>query len=56
LPHGTIALTDSGREVLLGGADRVTRCGLQRWLGGVQLEGDQAMWRWDAADGRIVHA
>jgi hypothetical protein len=55
LPHGMIALTGSGREMLLGTADRVTRCGLQRWLGGVRLEGREAMWRWDTADGHLVH-
>jgi hypothetical protein len=55
-PRGMISLTEAGREVLTGVSDRVRRCGLQRWLGGVHLEGDQAMWRWDAAAGRIVQA
>jgi hypothetical protein len=54
-PGEIITLTDAGREVLTGESDRVRRCGLQRWLGGVHLEGDEAMWRWDAAAGRIVH-
>jgi hypothetical protein len=54
LPRGMIVLTDAGREVLTSVSDRVRRCGLQRWLGGVHLEGGAAMWRWDAAAGRIV--
>jgi hypothetical protein len=54
LPQGTISLTETGREVLHGLADRVARCGLQRWLGGVHLEGSEAMWRWHGAEARIV--
>jgi hypothetical protein len=56
LPHGTMALTDAGREVLRGTVDRVRRYGLMRWLGGVHLEGTSAMWRWDAAGRRLVKA
>jgi hypothetical protein len=55
LPQGTISLTETGRAVLQGVTDRVRRCGLHRWLGGVHLEGSEAMWRWDAAEGRIVN-
>jgi hypothetical protein len=54
LPPGTLSLTDVGRDVLRGVTDRVRRCGLQRWLGGAHLEGSAAMWRWDAAERRIV--
>ncbi len=56
LPAGTIALTDTGRAVLGGHADRVERCGIDRWLGGVHLTGTQPVWRWDHAQGRICNA
>ncbi len=56
LPAGTIALTDTGRSVLGGHVDRVERCGIDRWLGGVHLTGAQPVWRWDHAQGRICTA
>lgn len=43
-----VALTAAGREVLEGRADRVRLCGIERWLGGVQLSGHGPVWRWDA--------
>ena len=49
LPDATIALTDAGRSILGGHVDRVERCGLDRWLGGVHLTGAHPMWRWDDA-------
>jgi hypothetical protein len=52
LPTGSIALTDTGRSVLGGHIDRVERCGIDRWLGGVHLTGTQPVWRWDHALGR----
>jgi hypothetical protein len=56
LPTGTIALTDTGRAVLGGRVDRVERCGIDRWLGGVHLTGADSIWRWDHAQQRIVTA
>ena len=47
-----VSLTDAGREVLEGRADRVRLCGIDRWLGGVQLAGTGPVWRWDAERGR----
>jgi hypothetical protein len=52
--HGTITLTDTGRSILTGQADRVTRCGIDRWLGGVHLTGHGPTWRWDSARSHIV--
>ena len=43
------ALTPEGREVLEGRADRVALCGIDRWLGGVHLQGRAVPWRWDGA-------
>jgi len=45
--RGTIAITDSGRAVLERKLDRVTACGIDRWLGGVHLQGRDELWRWD---------
>ena len=54
--QGSVALTDFGRAVLAGHADRVATCGVDRWLGGVHLEGRACPWRWDTARRRISRA
>ena len=51
--HGSVALTDTGRAVLAGDLDRITLCGIDRWLGGVHLD-RESTWRWDAARQRIA--
>jgi hypothetical protein len=56
MPRGAVSLTDSGRAVLSGAADRVRLCGVDRWLGGVHLQGHGPLWRRDDAQGRVVHA
>jgi hypothetical protein len=56
LPHGTIALTGAGRDVLRGAADRLRLCGIDRWMGGVHLAGKGPAWRWSTRAGRIVEA
>ena len=43
-----VAITAAGRSVLRGEQDHVRFNGIDRWLGGVHLEGHQ-VWRWDAA-------
>jgi hypothetical protein len=48
-----VALTDDGRAVLAGHADRVDLLGLDRWLGGTHLHAG-AVPRWDRAAGRVV--
>jgi hypothetical protein len=50
----TVALTDAGREVLAGRADRARLNGIDRWLGGVHLRGRDLAWRWDTDAGRLV--
>ena len=42
-----VALTEDGRRVLDGQLDRVRACGINRWLGGVELAGTGPVWRWD---------
>ena len=47
-----VSITDAGREVLAGMADRVALCGIDRWLGGVHLHAGN-LWRWDDESQRI---
>lgn len=42
-----VMLTDAGRAVVDGTADHVRLNGIDRWLGGVHLEGAESEWRWD---------
>ena len=48
-----VVLTDAGRAVLEGRDDHVRLNGIDRWLGGVQLSGDESAWRWDAESERL---
>jgi hypothetical protein len=52
--RGMVTLTDMGRSVLSGQRDRVSICGIDRWLGGVHLQSGSRIWRWDDARQRIV--
>jgi hypothetical protein len=52
--QGSVTLTETGRAVLAGQRDRVETCGIDRWLGGVHLQGDAAAWRWDENRRSIV--
>ena len=49
-----ISLTSTGREVLEGREDRVRVRGVDRWLGGVHLQGAEAAWRWNPETGRLA--
>ena len=44
---GRVTLTSAGAAVLAGAEDRVQLCGVDRWLGGVHLQGKGPVWRWD---------
>ena len=54
--HGAVAITNAGRDVLAGRLDRIATCGLDRWYGGVHLQGNGPMWRWDDQAERIRKA
>jgi hypothetical protein len=54
--RGRVALTGTGRSVLVGQLDRVAICGIDRWLGGVHLQSGGPMWRWDNAQQRAILA
>jgi hypothetical protein len=45
-----VRLTDTGVRVLAGEVDHVRLNGIDRWIGGVHLQGQHVPWRWD--DGR----
>jgi hypothetical protein len=54
--RGAVSITNAGREVLAGRLDRIATCGLDRWYGGVHLQGNGPMWRWDDQAERIRKA
>jgi hypothetical protein len=51
----TVAITETGREVLAGRLDRVAVCGLDRWFGGTHVQPGN-MWRWDEERQKIGRA
>jgi hypothetical protein len=53
LTEGSAELTDAGRRVLAGEADRVELLGIDRWVGGTRLV-PGAVWRWDADASELV--
>ena len=52
--ESAFAITDEGRSVMSGTADRVTLNGIDEWLGGVHLQGQENIWRWDEQNGTLV--
>ncbi len=40
-------LTEAGQAVQAGELDAIEWNGIERWLGGVHLQGEEAAWRWD---------
>jgi hypothetical protein len=51
-----IALSDFGRMVLNNQADAIAFNSIDRWIGGVHLEGHQCPWRWSDTEQRIICA
>jgi hypothetical protein len=49
-----VQLTEAGAQVLAGAADHVELNGVDRWIGGVHLQGRDVRWRWDDATESIV--
>ena len=48
-------LTDTGARVLAGEADQIALNGIDRWIGGVHLQGHHVPWHWDDGTETIVH-
>lgn len=49
-----VSITDAGKKVLAGRQDFIKLNGIDRWLGGVHLQGTEAQWRWDEDSQRLV--
>jgi len=49
-----VNLTTDGQHVLENRLDRVRACGIDRWLGGVELKGTGPVWRWDSGRVRMA--
>ncbi|HYP40301.1 MAG TPA: DUF1835 domain-containing protein [Chloroflexia bacterium] len=49
-----VVLTEHGRAVAEGKEDWVALNGIDRWLGGVHLQGAEAAWRWDIGEKKLV--
>lgn len=52
----TLALTNVGRRVLAGKDDAVALNGIDRWIGGVHLQGKSVRWRWDGKAKTVIAA
>ena len=50
-----LVLTDTGRAVLAGQADQIKLNGIDRWFGGVHLQGQEIVWRWDGEKLMLSH-
>ena len=50
-----LVLTGEGKKVLAGQIDwiKINR-GIDRWLGGVHLQGKSVIWRWDTQRAKLV--
>jgi hypothetical protein len=51
---GDYAITEAGLRVLEGREDHIRLNGIDRWLGGVHLNGEEAAWRWDQQYRRLA--
>jgi hypothetical protein len=53
LPRGRLSITAAGEDVLEGRTDRIARCGIDRWLGGVHVTAANP-WRRDPATRQLI--
>jgi RNA polymerase sigma factor (sigma-70 family) len=49
-----VILTELGKEVLNGSADRIAVQGIDEWFGGLHLHGHEVSWRWDDVAGGLI--
>jgi hypothetical protein len=49
-----VRLTGTGARVLAGEADQIALGGIDRWIGGVHLQGHHVPWRWDDGTETLV--
>ncbi len=50
----SVRVTPAGHRILVGNADHIAANGIDRWLGGVHLCGEEAAWRWDERARKLV--
>jgi hypothetical protein len=48
-------ITDAGKAVLNGDSDFIKLNGIDQWLGGVHLQGNDQLWRWEETAGRLKY-
>lgn len=51
-----VAIAPAGVELLAGRGDLARLRGVDRWIGGVHLEGTEPEWRWDEGRAKLVRA
>lgn len=51
-----LRLTENGRRILKGKADAVELNGIDRWIGGVHLQGHKIKWRWDEGKRKVARS
>ena len=49
-----VRLTGTGAQVLAGQADHIALNGIDRWIGGVHLQGHHVPWRWDDGSDTLI--
>jgi len=49
-----VGLTRAGHALMRGAANWIRMGGVDRWMGGVRLDGREAVWQWDNATHRLV--
>ena len=42
-----LSITEAGKNILAGSADQIKLNGINRWFGGVHLQGGENAWRWN---------
>jgi len=53
--NAVFKITEAGKAVLNGESDFVTLNGIDQWLGGVHLQGNDRLWRWEETAGRLKY-
>jgi hypothetical protein len=54
-PGTQFKITEAGKAVLNGDSDFIKLNGIDQWLGGVHLQGNDQLWRWEETAGRLKY-
>jgi len=55
ISRSSFQITNLGEAVLDGDQDFIRLNGIDLWLGGTHLKGDEAAWRWDRTAHKLIH-